>query len=81
MHYLGMHYRHPLGGLLAKFELAAVISPVLVADKAKSGILTYYLTLTWLVTCFSFFFNFLSNYLLRFQLPPRPPRYGHWFMS
>ena len=27
---------HPLGSLLAKFEFAAVISPVTVADKANS---------------------------------------------
>ena len=28
---------HPLGSLLAKFGLLAVISPILVADKAKSS--------------------------------------------
>ena len=28
---------HPLGSLLAEFWLAAVISPVSVVDKAKSG--------------------------------------------
>ena len=47
---LRRYLRHPLGSMLAKFELAAVISPVTVADKAavaiKVTILTFDLTLT-----------------------------------
>ena len=44
-----------LGCVLAKFGLTAVISPVPVADKAKSDDLIFYLTLTWYVTCSEFF--------------------------
>ena len=53
-----------LGSLLAKFRFAAVISPVLGADKAKSNGLTFVLTLTLLVT-FLRFFSFLKKCSLR----------------
>ena len=67
-----------LGNILAKFGLAAVISPVLVVDKVKSGDdFDFALALTFL----RFFKTFLRLNIESFRLPHRPPRYSHSFAS
>ena len=63
---------------MAKIGLAAVIIPVLVVDKVKSGDdFNFALALALL----RFFNTFLKLNIESFRLPHRPPRYSHSFAS
>ena len=77
-----LHFVYPLGSLLAKFGFEAVISPVSVADKAKSSDFDLWPDINLIIDLLRNFLNIAQKvHIGGFRLPPRPPRYGHPFAS